>query len=91
MFETFGNPERGFIEYHCALFTSKLFEFFLTAFFDRQKSFETEPVTGQTYSRKQDDRVMNWLGGIAQSAHRMTNDIRLLQHHRELGREAECG
>lgn len=43
-----------------------------------------EPVTGQTYSRKQDDRVMNWLGGIAQSAHRLTNDIRLLQHHREL-------
>ncbi len=43
-----------------------------------------EPVTGQTYPRKQDDRVLSWLGGIAQSAHRLTNDIRLLQHLREL-------
>ncbi len=51
---------------------------------DKMGFAASEPVTGQTYSRKQDDRVMSWLGGIAQSAHRLTNDIRLLQHHREL-------
>ena len=38
------------------------------------------PVSGQTYSRKVDTRVMNVLAGIAASAHKMSNDIRLLQH-----------
>ena len=38
------------------------------------------PVSGQTYSRKVDTRVLNILAGIAASAHKMSNDIRLLQH-----------
>ena len=38
------------------------------------------PVSGQTYSRKVDSRVLNVLAGIAQSAHKFSNDIRLLQH-----------
>ena len=38
------------------------------------------PVTGQTYSRKLDQRIVNVLAGIATSAHKFTNDIRLLQH-----------
>ena len=42
------------------------------------------PVSGQTYSRKVDSRVMNVLAGIAQSAHKFTNDIRLLQHLKEV-------
>ncbi len=42
------------------------------------------PVSGQTYSRKVDTRVMNVLAGIAQSAHKFSNDIRLLQHMKEL-------
>lgn len=42
------------------------------------------PVTGQTYSRKVDSRVLNVLGGIAQSAHKFSNDIRLLQHAKEV-------
>jgi len=41
-------------------------------------------VTGQTYTRKIDSRVINVLGGIAQSLHKMTNDIRLLQNLKEL-------
>ncbi len=44
----------------------------------------TVPVTGQTYSRKVDSRILNVLSGIAQSAHKMTNDIRLLQNLKEL-------
>ena len=36
------------------------------------------PVSGQTYSRKLDTRVVNVLSGIAQSAHKFSNDIRLL-------------
>ena len=40
------------------------------------------PVSGQTYSRKVDTRVLNVLAGIAASAHKMSNDIRLLQHLR---------
>ena len=47
--------------------------------------FETcYPVSGQTYSRKVDSRVINVLGGIAQSAHKFSNDIRLLQHLKEV-------
>lgn len=42
------------------------------------------PVTGQTYSRKIDSRVMNVLSGIAQSAHKFSNDMRLLQHLKEI-------
>ncbi len=42
------------------------------------------PVSGQTYSRKIDSRVLNVLGGIAQSAHKFSNDIRLLQHLKEI-------
>ena len=42
------------------------------------------PVTGQTYSRKVDSRVLNVLAGIAQSAHKFSNDVRLLQHMKEV-------
>ncbi len=42
------------------------------------------PVSGQTYSRKNDSRVLNVLAGIAQSAHKFSNDIRLLQHLKEI-------
>ena len=42
------------------------------------------PVSGQTYSRKVDTRVQNILAGIAASAHKMSNDIRLLQHLKEV-------
>ena len=42
------------------------------------------PVSGQTYSRKVDTRVLNILAGIAASAHKMSNDIRLLQHLKEI-------
>lgn len=41
-------------------------------------------VSGQTYSRKVDTRVLNVLAGIAQSAHKFSNDIRLLQHLKEV-------
>ena len=43
-----------------------------------------QPVSGQTYSRKIDSRVLNVLSGIAQSAHKFSNDIRLLQHLKEV-------
>ena len=42
------------------------------------------PVSGQTYSRKLDTRVLNVLAGIAASAHKFSNDIRLLQHLKEI-------
>ena len=42
------------------------------------------PVSGQTYSRKYDSRVLAVLAGIAQSAHKFSNDIRLLQHMKEI-------
>ena len=42
------------------------------------------PVSGQTYSRKNDSRVLSVLAGIAQSAHKFSNDIRLLQHLKEI-------
>ena len=45
---------------------------------------ECYPVSGQTYSRKVDTRVANILAGIAASAHKMSNDIRLLQHLKEV-------
>ena len=45
---------------------------------------EGYPVSGQTYSRKVDTRVINVLAGIAASAHKFSNDIRLLQHLKEV-------
>lgn len=42
------------------------------------------PVSGQTYTRKIDYKVLSVLSGIAQSVHKMTNDIRLLQHLKEV-------
>lgn len=45
---------------------------------------ECYPVSGQTYSRKLDTRVVNVLAGIAASAHKFSNDIRLLQHLKEV-------
>ena len=51
----------------------------------RKMGFEAcYPVSGQTYSRKVDTRVANILAGIAASAHKMSNDIRLLQHLKEV-------
>ena len=51
----------------------------------KKMGFETcYPVSGQTYSRKVDTRVLNVLAGIAASAHKMSNDIRLLQHLKEV-------
>ena len=47
---------------------------------------ECYPVSGQTYSRKLDTRVLNVLAGIAASAHKFSNDIRLLQHLKEVER-----
>ena len=45
---------------------------------------ECYPVSGQTYSRKVDTRVIDVLAGIAASAHKFSNDIRLLQHLKEV-------
>ena len=42
------------------------------------------PVCGQTYPRKMDSRILNVLSSIATSAYRMANDIRLLQHDRQV-------
>ena len=42
------------------------------------------PVCGQTYPRKTDSRILNILSSIAQSCYRMANDIRLLQHDRQV-------
>ena len=42
------------------------------------------PVSGQTYPRKLDSQIMNVLSAIAQSAHKFSNDIRLLQHLKEI-------
>lgn len=41
-------------------------------------------VCGQTYPRKADSRILNCLSAIAQSCYRMANDIRLLQHDRQV-------
>ena len=43
-----------------------------------------QSISGQTYSRKTDTRVLNVLAGIAASAHKMAGDIRLLQHLKEI-------
>lgn len=42
------------------------------------------PVSGQTYTRKFDSRVMNILSGIAQSAYKFANDLRILQSFKEM-------
>ena len=42
------------------------------------------PVSGQTYARKFDSRILNVLSSIAQSCYRFANDMRLLQHDRQL-------
>jgi len=42
------------------------------------------PVSGQTYSRKHDSRIINVLSGIAQSAYKFSNDMRLLQSFKEM-------
>ncbi|MCR4778543.1 MAG: adenylosuccinate lyase [Lachnospiraceae bacterium] len=49
------------------------------------------PVSGQTYTRKIDTRVVNVLAGIAASAHKFSNDIRLLQHLKEIEEPFEKG
>lgn len=41
-------------------------------------------VCGQTYPRKLDSRILNCLSSVAQSCYRMANDIRLLQHDRQI-------
>ena len=48
-------------------------------------------VSGQTYTRKVDSIVMNALCGVAQSAHKFSNDIRLLQHLKEVEEPRESG
>jgi adenylosuccinate lyase len=45
---------------------------------------DTIPVSGQTYTRKQDTRIVNVLSGIAQSAYKFSNDLRLLQSRKEI-------
>ena len=41
-------------------------------------------VCGQTYPRKEDARILDWLGGLGRSVHRITGDLRLLQHLKEV-------
>ncbi|MEE8169166.1 MAG: adenylosuccinate lyase [Phycisphaerae bacterium] len=50
-----------------------------------------EPVTGQTYSRKHDGRVMAALAGIAASVHKFANDVRLLANLREVAEPLAAG
>ena len=57
----------------------------LAASFGFEECFD---VSGQTYPRKTDSRILNALSSIAQSACRMANDIRLLQHDRQVERPA---
>ncbi|MCL2053965.1 MAG: adenylosuccinate lyase [Oscillospiraceae bacterium] len=52
---------------------------------------KTQPVSGQTYSRKVDFQVLSVLSGIAQSAHKFSNDIRLLSHLKEVDEPFEEG
>ncbi|MCI8385375.1 MAG: adenylosuccinate lyase [Acutalibacter sp.] len=52
---------------------------------------EVFPVSGQTYSRKLDSQMLNILSGIAQSAAKFSNDIRLLQHLKEVEEPFEKG
>ncbi len=45
---------------------------------------KSQTVSGQTYSRKQDDFIVQALSGLAQSAHKIGTDLRLLQHDGEI-------
>ena len=57
----------------------------LDAALSRRAGFERrQMVSGQTYTRKQDDFVVHALSGIAQSSHKSATDLRLLQHEGEL-------
>ena len=56
--------------------------------FDIESCF---PVSGQTYPRKADSRILNVLSSIAQSAYRFADDMRLLQHMREVEEPFEKG
>ncbi len=49
----------------------------------------TWPATGQTYSRKVDAAALAALSGVAQSAHKFANDVRLLMHMKELDEPSE--
>jgi adenylosuccinate lyase len=49
------------------------------------------PTSGQTYTRKLDSQVAGVLAGIAQSAHKLSNDMRLLQHLKEVEEPSEEG
>lgn len=49
------------------------------------------PVSGQTYPRKIDSRILSALSGIGQSAHKFSNDLRLLQHLKEIEEPFESG
>ena len=53
----------------------------IAAEFDFAECF---PVCGQTYPRKTDSRILNCLSAIGQSAYRMAQDVRLLQHDRQI-------
>ena len=53
----------------------------IAADFDFDECFD---VAGQTYPRKVDSRILNALSSVAQSCYRMANDIRLLQHDRQV-------
>jgi adenylosuccinate lyase len=52
---------------------------------------DTYPVTGQTYSRKVDVQIVDVLSGIAQSAHKLATDLRLLSHRKEVEEPFESG
>lgn len=52
---------------------------------------ESYPVTGQTYSRKVDAQILAALAGIGAGAHKMTNDLRLMQHQKEVEEPFEPG
>ncbi len=58
----------------------------------RKMGFESRyEVCGQTYPRKEDARILDWLAGIGRSGHRITNDLRLLQHLYEIEEPFESG
>ena len=74
--------EASFLELFCGD-TGKIDEMNrkISAEFGFEKCY---PVCGQTYPRKEDSRILNCLSSIAQSCYRMANDIRLLQHDRQV-------
>lgn len=64
----------------------------LEALIAQKMGFEAAyPVSGQTYSRKVDFFALSTLSGIAQSAHKFSNDIRLLSHLKEVDEPFEAG